>query len=571
MTAEERERIVSQDYADLLIEYGGDMSVFDQFPNSTIQIINYLYAVVHVPVSLINNNTITKYGYAAMPKCYSVISQSSMEASEIVRLRNIPNFNFRGQGVLLGIIDTGIDYTNKVFQNADGTTRIASIWDQSIQSNNPPARYEYGTEYTRDQINEALRNANPLSIVPSTDENGHGTMVAGIAGGSENQQNNFVGVAPDSEFVVVKLKPAKQYLKNFFFIPGNAVCFQETDIFFAMDYLLNMAYNLKRPMSICIALGSSQGAHDGQGILSNYLSLSATREGIATNIAAGNEGNARRHYYGTVSAATRYDTVELNVGANVAGFSMEIWGQSPSLFSFDVTSPSGEYISRISTGRDENRQITFVFEPTTLYVDFQIVESQSGDQLILIRFEKPSTGIWRFRIYESGDLNLGFHIWLPMQGFISDDTYFIHSNPYTTILDLGNAEVPVTITAYNDADNSLYLNASRGYTRIGVIKPDVAAPGVNILGPTPNKEFQQFTGTSPAVAHTAGISAMMLEWGIVRNNLPDMSTEDIRKLMIRGARRDPNTEYPNRDWGYGILDIYNVFDALRTVSSPKMP
>lgn len=560
----ERERIVSEDYADLIIEYNGDVTAFEEFPpDRTVQIVNEQYAFVHVPVGFITQDIVYRLGYGALPTCFGIISESSLESSGVFRLRNIPLFNLRGQGVLLGIIDTGIDYANPVFCYADNTTRIVSIWDQTVSEGNPPAGMLYGTEFTREQINEALMSDDPLSVVPSTDEVGHGTMIAGIAGGNEVPDMGFYGIATDTEFAVVKLKPAKRYLRDFFFIPEDAVCYQETDIIMGLIYLYNLSLRLQRPIVICIALGSSQGAHDGLGTLSTYISVIATTPGVGLIVAAGNEGNARRHYSGKIDATTGYDTVELNVAENEPGFSMEIWGISPDVYSVDILSPSGEYIPRIAAGRNEHRVITFIFEETVIYVDFQMVEGQSGEQLILMRFDKPSAGLWRFNIYERGGLNRGFNIWLPMQGFISEGTYFIRSDPYTTILTLGNALHPLTVTAYNDADDSLYPNSSRGFTAINRIKPEVAAPGVNVIGPTLERGFAPFTGTSVAAAHTAGIAALMFEWGYIRGNIPAMSTVEMKNLIIRGARREVDAVYPNRDWGYGILDIYNVFDVLR--------
>lgn len=563
MIPEERERIISEDYADLIIEWNGDPSAFDRFPDTTVQIINAQYAFVHVPVSFITQDIVYRMGYSVLPTCFGIISQSSLESSGIFRLRNIPIFNLRGQGVLIGIIDTGIDYTNPIFKYADNTTRIVSIWDQTITSGTPPANFAYGSEYNREQINLALQSEDPLSIVPSTDDNGHGTMVAGIAGGREVVESNFYGIATDAEYVVVKLKPAKQFLINFFFIEENAACFQETDIIFGLLYLYQSAINLNRPLVLCIAIGSSQGAHDGMGTLSTYLSGVSAAPGIGIVVAAGNEGNARRHYSGRVNPAIGYDTVELNVAENEAGFSMELWGNPPDIYSIDILTPSGEYIPRIVAGRDEHRVISFIFEPTIIYVDYQMVESQSGEQLILIRFSNPSPGIWRFNVYERGGLNIGFNIWLPMNGFISDETYFIRSDPFTTILTLGNAIGPLTVTAYNDVDESLYSNSSRGYTRTNIIKPEVAAPGVNVIGPSLDGGFTPFTGTSVSAAHTTGIAALLFEWGIVRGNMPAMSTVEMKNLIIRGARRDMNLVYPNRDWGYGILDVFNIFDSLR--------
>ena len=158
---------------------------------------------------------------------------------------------------------------------------------------------------------------------------------------------------------------------------------------------------------------------------------------------------------------------------------------------------------------------------------------------------------------------MNFHIWLPMNGFITNGTFFMKSNPYTTLLSLSCAVNPISVTAYNIEDDSLYIEAGRGYTRVDFVKPDIAAPGVNILAPSTDHGFIMTTGTSAAAAHTAGIAAMLLEWGIVQGKYPRMSTVDIKIFMIRGARRDISITYPNRDWGYGILDIFNVFDSLR--------
>ncbi len=566
---EEVEKIFSNDYADLLINYSGDPSILEKFENATVRIINFFFAVVHIPVSQITEDIVSVLGYAVIPSLFGLISQASLEASGVGRIRNIPSFNLRGQGVLIGFIDTGIDYTNPIFQYADGTTRIAAIWDQTDRTGTPPEPGGYGSEYTREQINLALQNENPLEIVPTRDENGHGTLIAGIAAGNEVPESGFYGVAPDAELVVVKLKPAKPHLKNFFRIPEEATCFQENDIIFGFDYLTDTAIRLNRPLVICIAVGTSQGAHDGRGSLSGYVSLQSGNIGVASVVAAGNEGNARRHYSGTVDPNTGYDTVELNVGENESGFSMEIWSDSPNTYTIDILSPSGEYISRLGASLDESREVTFIFERTIIRVDYQMVESQSGDQLILIRFTEPAPGIWRFRVYgrSGGGAAQGFNIWLPMTGFISANTYFIRSDPYTTILSIGNARIPITITAYNVQDDSLYLNASRGYTRIGVIKPDLAAPGVDVIGPTLEQGFAAATGTSISAAHAAGIAAMLMEWGVVRGNYPRMSTVEMRVFLIRGARRNQALTYPNRDWGYGILDIFNTFDVIRTGQS----
>ncbi len=563
MTEGERFKIISEDYIDLIIDYIGNPRIFDRYPGATIHILNDRFAVAYIPVAQLTSRSIRQQGYSALPLCYGLSSQKGLEASGITRLRRLPGFNLRGEGVLVGFIDTGIDYTNPVFRREDGSSRIVAIWDQTIDSDRYPLPYFYGTEYSMDEINQALSSANPLEVVPSVDLNGHGTMLAGIAAGSEVREEDFSGVAPDAEIIVVKLKQAKQALKDFFIIPSGVECYQENDIMWGIQYMVLKAQSLGRPVAICIGLGSTQGSHDGRGPLSDILSLASDISGVVSTVAAGNEGNAASHFYSEINAEIGYSTVELNVGENEPGFTMTLWGAAPNTYSIDILSPTGEYIPRITESLYVNREVSFVFERTRILIDYQMVEPSTGDQLILMRFRNPTPGIWTFKVYQRGDLQGNFHIWLPITAFISEDTYFIQPDPYTTITSPGNAHEPITVTAYSPDNNTLYRRASKGFTRINTVKPELAAPGVNIQAPNLQQGFTYMTGTSAAAAHTTGVAAMFLEWAIVKGHYPGVNTEEIKEFLIRGARRNPNFIYPNRDWGYGILDMYNVFDILR--------
>lgn len=553
--------IISEDYADLLIETNKIEKISQDFPQATIYSINYFLSLVNIPVDDITNNTIKDLGYSVFPAILGLTSEESLAHSGIQRLRDIPNYNLRGQGVLIAIIDTGIDYTNPIFRYADGTTRIVTIWDQTIQSGNSPDGFFYGTEYTREQINRALQSENPYNIVPTKDEIGHGTMVAGIAGGRAVPESDFYGVAPEAEFIVVKLKPIKKYLKKIFCIPENAIGYQENDITFALSYILNRISICKRPVVICLAIDTSEGAHDGRGIFSNYLSYIATLPGIVVVAGTGNEGNAKRHYFSTINKDVPSNTVELYVGQN-EDFIMQLWGNVSIMFAIDIIAPSGERIMNITPITDEYREIAFTSLDTIIYLDYQMVEPQSGIQLVFFRFIKPVSGSWQFIITTISDMELSFHIWLPMSGFISDNTYFIHPDPYTTILAIATIAPILKATAYNTEDGSLFQNAGRGYSRIGVITPDIAVPGVNIIGPTIDSSFAAFTGSSVAASFMAGAVALLLEWGIVKGNYSNLSTVEIKNLVSIGARRDPDIIYPNPDWGYGILDMYNIFSTL---------
>jgi subtilisin family serine protease len=564
MTQEERLKIISNDYTDLFIIYNRNEKLLNRFPGATIHIMNPRIALAYTPKELLDNNFLKNYGYEALPHCYGLTSEVSLEVSGINRLRNLPGFNLRGKGVLVAIMDTGIDYTNEIFRREDGTSKIVSLWDQTINSENQyPENALYGTEYSAQQINQALNSATPLEIVPSMDEIGHGTMLAGIMVGSEVPDNNFSGIVPDADIIVVKLKQAKQNLRDFFLIPPDVPCYQENDILWAYYYIIELANKLNRPCSICVGLGTSQGPHDGSGLLSNALDFRSSQPGITTSISVGNEGLTKRHFFSTINPTIGASTVELNVGENESGFSIELWGTTPNTYSLDILSPTGEYIPRIIESLKINQEIRFIFDKTVIFVNYRLVETHTGEQLILLRFRYPTPGIWRFRVYSRGDITGSFHIWLPMNGFISDSTYFINSNRYTTVTSPGNAISPLTITSYNPQNDTLYERASRGYSRNNYIKPELAAPGVNIIVPTHTKEFTTASGTGLAAAHTAGITAILLEWGIVRGFYPDMNSMVAKKFLIRGAKRNPSVQYPNRDLGYGIIDLYNVFNVLR--------
>lgn len=557
--------IYGEDYFDFIKGLGRYVDAFANFPGTCRYEINISDATAYVPIANLPEDFFPPFDYSDIPRLYGLSDIASLEASGVNRVRNIPALNLRGAGVLVGIIDTGIDYTHNAFRNADGSTRILSIWDQSIQSETGiPAGFQYGTEYTREQINMALNSPDPLSVVPSMDENGHGTYVAGIIAGSISQENNFSGVAPDAELVIVKLKPAKLNLKEFYRISPNVNCYQENDILIALKYLNNLSTNLKRPISISISLSSSQGPHDGNGPLDRYAARVADVPGTTISIPAGNEGQNGLHVQGVVTGRIQEDTIELKVGPNEYGFTMEFWGRAPNTYSIDILSPSGEYIPRIPARINESRVVRFIFEGTVINIDYIIVESYSGDQLITLRFRNPAEGIWRFRIYATGDVEKSYHIWMPLRQFLSSDqTFFTQPNPETTITSPGNAPIVLVSTAYNIANRSLFLNASRGFSRSNLVVPTFAAPGVDVIAPTFGNLYTTVSGTSIAAAHTAGIATLLLEWAIINGNNTTIDCQGIKMLLIRGADRDPNLSYPSREWGFGIINLLNTFTNLR--------
>ena len=262
-----------------------------------IQNINEQYAVWYYDRNTIPPLSIERYSYGSIPKLFSIMDSTSLETSGIIAMQNQPALSLKGQGILVGIVDTGIDYTNDLFKNSDNTSRIFSIWDQTAETVSENERFLYGRIYENAQINDALASDNPYEIVPQRDEVGHGTFLASLVAGNEDLANDFVGAAPNAELVVVKLKPAKQYLRDFFFAPSEpSAIYQENDIMAAVAYLESVAERENRQLVILIGLGSNQGSHVGTGPLSVYLNDIGALRGRAVVIAAGNEANARHHF-----------------------------------------------------------------------------------------------------------------------------------------------------------------------------------------------------------------------------------------------------------------------------------
>lgn len=559
-----RQQILSNDYRDFIVgqftsEEFESLITEDTCQQST----DFVYNIVYLSRDQIDPIRLDKYSYNAIPKCYSLIDIEAMTEAGITQIQNYPTLNLQGTGVMIGFIDTGIDYQNPIFRNLDGSTRIAGIWDQTIQDGTPPQYFLYGSEYTREEIDEALRSENPLQIVPSVDENSHGTFLASVAAGNVNEENQFIGAAPDATIAVVKLKPAKQYLKDFYQIYTNAPCYQENDIMLGLKYLNQLAENLGLPLVICIALGTNQGGHSGLSPLSGLLEVYSNLANRVIVIGAGNEANQRHHYLGVVESVNDRKEVEIRVGSGVDGFSMELWTENPNIFSVTVVSPSGGTTSRLPIRRNETQEYRFVFEGTRITIDYKLFLERSNAELIFFRLETPTEGIWKV-IVEPVQVAEGvFHIWLPMTEFLQGDVYFLESNPDFTITEPGNTITSITVGFYNSRDNSVAISSGRGYTRGGTIKPNFVAPGVNVTGATMRNQFAERTGSSIAAGITAGASALLLEWIVYQLGQTAADSIQIRNLLTLGTERNVNEIYPNRTWGYGRLNLYQTFDELR--------
>lgn len=552
-------RILDENYMDLLID---NMLAENLINDYDVTRINERYSILHSPIESFDMCSLGHYPYHIFPTIYTLCSTVVLENSGVLSLQNNPNFELFGQGVLIGFVDTGINYQHQAFLNPDGSSRIVSLWDQSIENDVIDADVPFGTEYDKEMINIALMDANPLSIVPSVDEIGHGTMLAGIAAGSMDGVQNFQGVAPQAELIVVKLAQAKHYNRAIFGISDTADCYAETNILIGINYIKNLADRLKRPVVICIGLGSSQGDHDGHSALALYINNLSTIPGIGICVAAGNEGNGSRHYSGAVSRKQSFSQFELRIGDSDKMFSLELWQKSPGRLDIRIQSPTGEETTVVRPQFRQCFEHNFIFSNSRVYINNIIAEEETGEQLVLVRFSNAMGGIWKIQVFNRDDIDARFNAWLPSGDIITGDTYFLEPNPYTTITSPGNARNPVTVVAYNQINNSILIDSGRGDSSSGGTEPDIAAPGFNLKCPNLRYAYGNASGTGAAAAHTAGIIALIMEWSILKGNYTTISGRDINRLLIRGATRDDNIEYPNRIWGYGKINILGLFSGL---------
>lgn len=567
-----KEKILSNDYYDIITDFPFNVENQELF-DLCYTILEDQFSLIYISRQGIQNLQENFFEYQRIPKLYAPMQEvvpppfDSYDwfVSGISAVQK-PPLNLTGVGTLVCIIDSGIDYRNPAFIDSNGNSRILALWDQTIQSGTPPEGFLYGSLYTEEDINHALQSEDPYRIVPSQDITGHGTQMAAVACG--NIPNQYIGAAPDARLVVVKLKECKPYLREFYLIDSDAIAYQENDIMTALSFADKYTMPFRRPMVFCLGLGTNQGDHDGSSVLSRYLNMLALQRSRAVVVCGGNEGNAGHHFLGNilennmannvVSTGERLTTdVEIRVDEGINGFVMELWGNAPDLYSVIIRSPGGEEIPASPLGLQQSITYRFIYDDTVVTVDSELVESASGEQLMLFRMVNPTPGIWTFRISARGVIYNGtFHMWLPVTSFLGGLVYFLTPTPYVTLTEPGMAQEVITTSTYNVENNSFYINSGRGFTRSGRIKPDLSAPGVNI-STLRGKE----TGSSLSAALTAGAVAQFFQWAVVEGNNDVVETREIKHYLIRGATRETDEEYPNREWGYGRLNLQRSFEV----------
>lgn len=527
---------------ELIIKYSGDFAPIAEIASFYSILINN-FAVILIEENRLNDlAALPNVEYVEKPKSLFFALEEGRRATCVTALR-LPEYNLFGSGVIIATIDSGLDIFNNDFRNPNGTTRLLSLWDQSIPGN-PPTGYFLGSEYSEYELNNILAASDRTFPIPGEDISGHGTAVMGVAAGNgANSQGRYSGVAPQSRLIVVKLAPT---------VEGGFP--RTTQLMQGVDYAIRKGLELGMPVVVNLSFGNNYGPHNNSFLLEQFLNDISNYWKNVIAIGAGNEGDSRTHA-SLQLANGQVRTVRLIVGENEPTLNVQIWKNYVDNISITLVSPSGQiYIMPLNqpeahrTTLDDTKLLLYIGEPSPF----------TAQQEIFIEFIPEENyiagGEWRFTItginIVSGEINL----WLPGQDIIALNTGFLESESELTLTVPSTALKVITVGAYDSRTNRYAPFSGRGNS--AVIKPDLVAPGVNITAPAPGNRYGSFTGTSIATPFVSGGAALLMEWGIVNGNDPYLYGEKVKAYMIKGARRFPfENIYPNPRLGWGALCV----------------
>ena len=559
MSEQDKNQLLANRDQRLIVKYHGDIERVGQEVGALVQKINEQIAIIVIPIERAEILlTYPEIEYMEAPKDFVYNLEQSLRASCIATVQTNLPYQLKGEGVLLGIVDSGINYAHPDFRNDNGTTRIVSIWDQTIEGN-PPVGYLEGSEYSQATINEALRAptlAERLSIVPSQDTLGHGTHVAGIAGGNgRSSGGRIVGVAPEAEFVIVKLGN-----------PAVSNLVRTADIMLGIRYVLEKARELNKPIAINLSLGMNEGPHNGTSLIEIYLNDAAQEWKNNIAVGSGNEGLSRNHVGGKVEQGGT-QIIEFQMGPNKRTYNFSVWQNSVDQLSFQLIAPNGQSTPRISYTTPERR---YVLGNSRVYPAFAGPSPLNGNiefGVFMGGLEEGyiMPGLWQLRVMGDYIVDGEFSLWGQTIASSGNETFFLSNTPDRTLTTPSTAGYVITVGAYDSVKNQIAAFSGRGYTRAPIqIKPDLVAPGVNITATSYTGGYQTLSGTSMATPHVTGSVALMMQWGIVNNNNPFLYGESIRTYLLRGANRDVDgVIFPDPSWGYGKLCLKNSLDMAR--------
>ncbi|MSR91441.1 S8 family peptidase [Inconstantimicrobium porci] len=491
------------------------------------------------------------------------VSINPLEAANINDVASNESISLSGKGTVVGIIDTGIDYTNREFQTSDGNTRILRIWDQSLPRETTTTGQDsisWGTEYTNEDINKALAaqraGQDPYSIVASKDDIGHGTAMAGVIGAS-GFDPEIKGAAPQCEFVVVKL--GRDLVSER--LTETKELYDMASIMSAINYILDFALSENKPTVIYMPLGTTLGNHRFNGILESYIDDVCSNVGVSVVNSSGDEGEGRNHAFSILEGNGDLKETQLYVDSQKF-LMLDLWTLKPNKVSISIISPTGESSGTIPALFKQQDVSKFVIEETEVLIQYYLPEDLSGDELISVYFAGLKPGIWKIRVYGNYVLDGRYDIWMFSRKMLKGATSLTSPCTCGTITNPSTSRYSLTISNYNQNNITVYPKSGLATTSIQAFEIDVAAGGVDVKCIFLNNGRVYITGTSVSAAVAAGAALLLFEWGIVKGNDPYMYSNTLKSYILRGTYRRKNDIYPNIEWGYGILDLLGVFTNL---------
>ena len=542
---------------ELIVKYSGNLDVARELAERVTELMNE-YAVITIRESRIGELTaLSQIEYVEKPKRLYFQAAEGRRVSCIDSVQD-GRFSLYGQGVLVAVIDSGIDYTLADFRNDDGTTRIRSLWDQSLrprEGESAPEGYGIGVEYTKERLDEALKAQTPAQraeLVATRDTSGHGTAVAGIAAGNGRgageDYRRYAGVAPESGLLAVKLGN-----------PTGDGFPRTTELMMGIDYVLRKALEYRMPVAVNISFGNTYGSHDGTSLLERFIDDISNVWKSCICIGTGNEAASAGHVSGRLTDEGER-VIELAVQEGQPSLNIQIWKEYVDLVDISIISPSGIRIGPVQEILGSQR---YVAGQTEILLYYGEPSPYSVAQEIYIdmipRESYINGGVWRIVLIPRDIVSGEFQMWLPSEGVLNKGTGFLYPTDNMTLTIPSTAGRVISVGAYNGLTFAYADFSGRGsLSRWGenIVKPDIVAPGVDITTVTAGGGYAAVSGTSFATPFAAGGAALMMEWGIVKGNDAYLYGEKVKAYLRRGARELPGfTEYPNPQVGYGALCV----------------
>ena len=569
---------------ELIVKYHGSLDALERL-DITVEYLLAGYALLTVPEGLVEQVAeLEQIEYVEKPKRFFYGAVGPAEESCIAQVTRREPF-LSGVGVLISVLDSGIDYKLPVFRNANGGTRIRYLWDQTLRPTGnrpqpditgniatdasgeerfPPAGFAMGVEFDSAQIDRALASNDPISqyqLLPTVDTSGHGTAVAGIAAGASD---SYLGVAPEAELLIVKLG-----------LPNASSFPRTTEIMRGVTYAVNKAIELQMPLVINLSFGNSYGAHDGSSLLERFLDNAAEVGRTVICVGSGNEGANGGHLAGSLisdrvqgASAASTAQVELAVAEYEQNLNVQLWKNYSDEYRIRLLSPGGQEAEL--SAMTQGGRYTLRLEQTDILVFFGEPSPYSAAQEIYLEFlptERPyiNSGVWTFLLEPVRVVTGRYYFYLPSGAVRNSGTGFFESTPQVTLTIPSTAAKVITIGAYDSTYNAYADFSGRGYAdpdrtlgvvTAGLAKPDLVAPGVGILAPDFYGGYIPVTGTSFATPIVSGSAALLMEWGIVRGNDPFLYGEKVKAYLRRGAQPlRGESSYPNDRVGWGSLCV----------------